>query len=290
MLKDWQWTGGGSALDHRCSDSDKGIAGPATAKSGTQTNQTYKVPFPMNNSSSYSDLYDWSITDPTSFWQGQAEAIHWQTPFHTVCDFTNPPFVRWFVGGRTNLCYNAVDRHLAKRADQAAIFFHSSEFSTEKVVTYGQLHGEVTRFAAVLKKLGINKGDRVVIYLPMIPEAAYAVLACARLGAIHSVVFGGFSPDSLAGRIEDCKSKIVITADEGLRGGRKVPLKANVDAAIAKLGDGIDHVIVVRRTGGDVDWVAGRDIWYHEECAKVSADCPPEPMNAEDPLFILYTS
>src|SRR5246500_4553800 len=243
----------------------------------------------MNNSSSYTELYNWSITDPTSFWRGQAEAIHWHAPFHTVCDFTNPPFVRWFVGGRTNLCYNAVDRHLATRADQPAIFFHSSEFGIEKVITYGQLHVEVTRFAAVLKKLGINKGGRVVIYLPMIPEAAYAMLACARIGAIHSVVFAGFSPDSLAQRIKDCQSKIIITADEGLRGGKKVPLKANVDAALSKVDD-VDWVVVVKRTGGKVDMNPSRDLWYHDAARMVTTECPVEHMHAEDPLFILYTS
>ena len=169
----------------------------------------------MNYSIPYGDLYNWSVTDPTSFWHGQAEAIHWQTPFHTVCDFTNPPFARWFVGGKTNLCYNAVDRHLETRANQPAIFFHSSESGTEQVITYRQLHREVTSFAAVLKKLGINKGDRVVIYLPMIPEAAYAMLACARIGAIHSVVFAGFAASSLANRIVDTQAKLVVTAVTG---------------------------------------------------------------------------
>ena len=175
----------------------------------------------MNSSILYGDLYNWSVTDPTSFWHGQAEAIHWQTPFHTVCDFTNPPFVRWFVGGKTNLCYNAVDRHLETRGNQPAIFFHSSESGTEQIVTYRQLHREVTSFAAVLKKLGIKKGDRVVIYLPMIPEAAYAMLACARIGAIHSVVFAGFAASSLATRIVDAQAKLVIPRCRSSRRGER---------------------------------------------------------------------
>jgi propionyl-CoA synthetase len=176
----------------------------------------------MNYSIPYGDLYNWSVTHPTSFWQGQAEAIHWQTPFHTVCDFTKQPFARWFVGGKTILCYNAVDRHLETRADQPAIFFHSSESGTEKVITYRKLHREVNRFAAVLKKLGINKGDRLVIYLPMIPEAAYA---------IHSVVFAGFPVSSLANRIVDAQATLVITADAATRAGKIVPLKKLVDEA-----------------------------------------------------------
>ena len=201
----------------------------------------------MNNSSSYSQLYNWSLTDPTSFWQSQAEAIHWQTPFHTVCDFRNPPFVRWFVGGKTNLCYNAVDRHLETRAEQPAIFFQSSEFGTEKVITYQELYREVTRFAAVLKKLGIKKGDRVVIYLPMIPEAAYAMLACARIGAIHSVVFAGFAANSLANRIVDAQAKLVITADAAARAGKIVPLKKVVDEGLTQGETRVEHVLIVHR-------------------------------------------
>jgi len=201
----------------------------------------------MNNSSSYSELYNWSVTDPTSFWQRQAEAIHWQTPFHTVCDFRNSPFVRWFVGGKTNLCYNAVGRHLETRAEQPAIFFQSSEFGTEKVITYQKLYREVTRFAAVLKKLGIKKGDRVVIYLPMIPEAAYAMLACARIGAIHSVVFAGFAANSLANRIVDAQAKLVITADAAARAGKIVPLKKVVDEALTQGETRVEHVLIVHR-------------------------------------------
>ena len=185
---------------------------------------------------------------------------------------------------------NCVDRHLATRGDQVAIIWEGDNPDESKKITYKQLHEEVSRFANVLKAKGVKKGDTVSIYLPMIPEAAYAMLACARIGAVHSIIFGGFSPDSLAGRIEGCKSKVVITADEGLRGGRKVPLKANSDVAIDKTGDIVETQIVVKRTGGKIDWKEGRDCWWHEETAKASPDCPPTEMNAEDPLFILYTS
>ena len=246
----------------------------------------------MNNSSSYTELYNWSITDPTSFWQGQAEAIHWHAPFQTVCDFTNPPFVRWFVGGRTNLCYNAVDRHLATRADQPAIFFHSSEFGIEKVITYGQLHVEVTRFAAVLKKLGINKGDRVVIYLPMIPEAAYAMLACARVGAIHSVVFAGFAANSLANRIVDAQAKLVITADAAARAGKLVPLKKVVDEALRQNENSVEHVLIVHR-GIEADLVLcdQRDVLYDHVVQEVSeGQVEPEWLESNEPSYILYTS
>src|SRR6202008_4237684 len=191
--------------------------------------------------------------------------------------------------GTLNVCANCVDRHLAKRGDQVAIIWEGDDPTHDEKITYRQLHERVCKFAKVLKANGVKKGDRVTIYLPMIPEAAYAILACARIGAIHSVVFGGFSPDSLAGRIEDCKSNVVITADDGLRGGRKVSLKANTDAAIAKVG-GVDHVIVVRHTAASVDMDPVRDVWYHEAAAVVTSECPCAEMNAEDPLFILYTS
>ncbi|HEX3939363.1 MAG TPA: acetate--CoA ligase, partial [Xanthobacteraceae bacterium] len=197
--------------------------------------------------------------------------------------------IKWFEDGTLNACFNCVDRHLAKRGDQTAIIWEGDDPKDDKKVTYRQLHAEVQKFANVLKQQGVKKGDRVTIYMPMIPEAAYAMLACARIGAIHSVVFGGFSPDSLAGRIEDCKSNIVITADEGIRGGRTIPLKANTDAAIAKCG-GVDFVVVVKRTGGPVDMDPVRDVWYHEAKDVVTAECPCTEMNAEDPLFILYTS
>ncbi len=197
--------------------------------------------------------------------------------------------IKWFEDGTLNAAYNCIDRHLPKRANQTAIIWEGDDPKDSKHITYQELHDEVCRMANILRNRNVEKGDRVTIYLPMIPEAAYAMLACARIGAVHSVVFGGFSPDSLAGRIEDCQSKVVITADEGLRGGRKVPLKANTDAAIAKVG-GVDHVIVVRRTGGKVDMEPVRDVWYHEAAAVVTSECPCAEMNAEDPLFILYTS
>ena len=198
--------------------------------------------------------------------------------------------IKWFEDGTLNVSANCIDRHLKKRGKQTAIIFEPDDPAQEaKHITYRELHKAVCRFANVLKANGVKRGDRVTIYLPMIPEAAYAMLACARIGAIHSVVFGGFSPDSLAGRIEDCKSRFLITADEGLRGGRKVPLKANADAALKKAG-GVDKVLVVKHTGGQVPWTPGRDLWLEQELAKVGDDCPAEEMNAEDPLFILYTS
>jgi acetyl-CoA synthetase len=245
------------------------------------------------NDAKYQELYARSISDPEGFWAEHGKRIDWIKPFtkvkHTSYDPHNVS-IKWFEDGTTNVSMNCIDRHLAKRGDQVAIIWEGDNPDESKKITYKQLHEEVSRFANVLKAKGVNKGDTVTIYLPMIPEAAYAMLACARVGAIHSIVFGGFSPDSLAGRIEGCKSKVVITADEGLRGGRKVPLKANADAAIAKTGDIVKTQIVVKRTGGNVAWNEGRDVWLHEELAKASADCPPTEMNAEDPLFILYTS
>jgi acetyl-CoA synthetase len=198
--------------------------------------------------------------------------------------------IRWFEDGTTNAAYNCIDRHLPQRADQVAIIWEGDDPSQSRHITYRELHDEVCRWANVLRNREVKKGDRVTIYLPMIPEAAFAILACARLGAVHSVVFGGFSPDSLAGRIEDAQSKFVITADEGLRGGRKVPLKENVDAAIARAGGGVDHVVVVRRTGAAVDMVPGRDVYFDDAAKMVTSECPCEEMHAEDPLFILYTS
>ncbi|GGG45881.1 acetate--CoA ligase [Chelatococcus composti] len=240
----------------------------------------------------YKEMYEASIRDPEAFWGEHGRRIDWFTPYQKVKNVSYAPgavSIRWFEDGVTNVAYNCIDRHLEKRGDQTAIIWEGDDPSESRYITYRELHDEVCRFANVLRNRGVGKGDRVTIYMPMIPEAAFAMLACARLGAIHSVVFGGFSPDSLAGRIEDCASRVVITADEGVRGGRKVPLKANVDAAIAKTG-GVDHVIVVRRTGADVAMEPGRDVWYHEAAAMVTTDCPCEPMGAEDPLFILYTS
>ena len=240
----------------------------------------------------YDQLYGRARADAGTFWLEQAKRLDWIKRPEIAGDwsFDKADFrIRWFADGRLNVAANCIDRHLAKRGDAVALIWEPDEPSEEpKRFTYRELHAEVCRFANVLKAQGVAKGDRVTIYLPMIPEAAFAVLACARIGAIHSVVFGGFSPDALAGRIEDCGSTVVVTADEGRRGGKRVPLKANVDAA-AEQAPGLKRVIVVRATGGDVA-MSARDIWYHEAAAEVSADCAPEPMGAEDPLFILYTS
>jgi acetyl-CoA synthetase len=241
----------------------------------------------------YEKLYAKSVKNPDKFWAKQAKRIDWIKPFSIVknCSFAYPDvFIKWYEDGTLNVSANCIDRHLKKRGKQTAIIWEPDDPNAEaKHISYRELHENVCRLANVLKAYGVKRGDRVTIYLPMIPEAAYAMLACARIGAIHSVVFGGFSPDSLAGRIEDCKSNFVITADEGLRGGRKIPLKANADEALKKVS-GVGKVLVVRHTGGNVPWTPGRDLWLDEELAKVGADCPPEEMGAEDPLFILYTS
>jgi acetyl-CoA synthetase len=244
------------------------------------------------NDENYRALYEKSVRDPDGFWREQASRIDWRKPFTKVKNTSFDPHnvsIKWFEDGMLNVCANCVDRHLAKRGDQVAIIWEGDEPDMDLKITYRQLHERVNRLANVLKKHGVKKGDRVTIYLPMIPEIAYAMLACARIGAIHSVVFGGFSPDSLASRILDCDSSVIITADEGVRGGRKVPLKANTDKALEKCPS-IQRVFVVKRTNGPVAWTAGRDFWLGEEMLSVSADCPPEVMNAEDPLFILYTS
>ncbi len=241
----------------------------------------------------YKAMYELSVKDPVAFWGEHGKRIDWFKPFTKVKDVSYAPgqvSIKWFEDGTTNVSYNCIDRHLAKRADQVAIIWEGDDPNVSKKITYRQLHEEVCRFANVLKAHGVQKGDAVTIYLPMIPEAAYAMLACARIGAIHSIVFGGFSPDSLSNRIEDCDSKVVITADEGLRGGKAVHLKRNVDVADPKVKGGIKKVIVVKHTGGHIPMHPGRDVWYHEEAAKVSAHCPPVEMGAEDPLFILYTS
>jgi acetyl-CoA synthetase len=239
----------------------------------------------------YDRLYAESLRDPEKFWGEQGKRLHWSKPYTRVknTSFTGDVEIRWYEDGTLNASYNCVDRHLATRADQTAIIWEGDSPEVHRHISYAELHENVCRLANVLKSRGVKKGDRVTIYLPMIPEAAYAMLACARIGAIHSVVFGGFSPDSLMGRIQDCDSNVLITADEGLRGGRKVPLKANADAALAKCPS-VKSVVVVRHTGGDIGWVEGRDIWYHEAAGAVSPHCPPEEMSAEDSLFILYTS
>jgi len=229
---------------------------------------------------------------PEAFWAEQAERLDWMTFPTKIKDvsFKKADFrIRWFEDGVLNASVNCIDRHLPARKDEVAILWEGDEPTDSEAVTFGQLHDRVCRLANVLKANGVQKGDRVTIYLPMIPEAAYAMLACARIGAVHSVIFGGFSPDSIAGRIEDCQSTFVITADEGCRGGKKVPLKANVDKALEKVG-GVKTVVVLRHTGADVPFVEGRDLDWGVEADKASPDCAPEPMNAEDPLFILYTS
>ncbi|MCM8734525.1 acetate--CoA ligase [Azospirillum sp. A1-3] len=243
------------------------------------------------NAEAYARMYEQSVKDPEAFWGEQGKRLDWIKPYSKVKDvnFNDDVHIRWFHDGTLNVSANCIDRHLATRGDQTAILFEGDDPGVSKAITYKELHEKVSRLANVLKKNGVKKGDRVTIYLPMIPEAAYAMLACTRIGAIHSIVFGGFSPDSLKDRIVDCDSHFVITSDEGLRGGRKVPLKANADKAVAG-APMVKHVLVVKHTGGDVAWTAGRDLWYHEEMDSVSADCPPEEMSAEDPLFILYTS
>ena len=240
----------------------------------------------------YHAMYRRSVEDPNGFWGEAAARLDWIKPFTTVKNTSFAPgdiHIRWFEDGALNVSANCLDRHLRTRGDKVALIWEGDNPSESRTITYRELHAEVCRFANVLKKLGVEKGDRVTIYLPMIPEAAVAMLACTRIGAIHSVVFGGFSPDSLAGRISDCRSALVITADEGLRGGKTVPLKQNTDLALTRtIGD--EKVLVIRRTGSEVAMHGGRDFWYHELAAEVSAACPPVAMGAEDPLFILYTS
>ncbi len=241
----------------------------------------------------YEKLYQKSIEKPDKFWGKEGLRLDWIKPYTKVknATFEYPNVsIKWYEDGTLNVAANCIDRHLKKRGKQTAIIFEPDDPNAPALhITYKELYKNVCKLANVLKANGVRRGDRVTIYLPMIPEAAYAMLACARIGAIHSVVFGGFSPDSLAGRIEDCGSKLLITADEGMRGGRKVALKANADAALRKVG-GVERVLVVGRTGAEVPWTEGRDRWLHDELAKVDTDCPPEEMGAEDPLFILYTS
>ena len=264
----------------------------------TDTSRTYPVPEAFAKAANltpeaYREMYAASIADPVTFWGEQGKRLDWIEPYTVVKDVsweTGDLHVRWYADGVLNVTANCIDRHLETRGDKAAFIWEGDAPGESHTVTYRELHAAVCKFANVLKKLGVKKGDRVTIYMPMILEAAYAMLACARIGAVHSVVFGGFSPEALAGRITDCGSNVVITADEGLRGGRKVALKANADKAAAIAGDTVTRMLVVKRTGADVSMTEGRDHWLHEIAADISAECAPEPMSAEDPLFILYTS
>jgi len=246
------------------------------------------------NNDQYQQMYKRSVEENEAFWGEQGERLEWSKPYTEVKDVSfdkSNHRIRWYADGELNVAFNCIDRHLETRGDQTAIIFEGDEPSDDAHITYRELHAHVSRMANVLKSLGAKKGDRITLYMPMIPEAAYAMLACARIGAIHSVVFGGFSPEALAGRIEGCNSNIVITADEGVRGAKAIPLKENVDKALEHEGTAcVDHVLVVRRTGGQIQWKDGRDIWYHDRFDLVESECPCEPMNAEDPLFILYTS
>ncbi|TRO12844.1 acetate--CoA ligase [Ectopseudomonas mendocina] len=239
----------------------------------------------------YLRLYQQSVEQPETFWGEQAKTfLDWFKPWDQVhTSDLKQGHAEWFKGGQLNVAYNCIDRHLEKRGEQIAIIWEGDNPAESAHITYNKLHHNVSRLANVLKGRGVKKGDRVCIYMPMIPEAAYAMLACARIGAVHSVVFGGFSPDALRDRILDADCRAVITADEGVRGGKYIPLKANVDKALQSCPD-VSTVVVVERTQGDIAWVEGRDLWYHQALKKVDADCPAEPMDAEDPLFILYTS
>jgi acetyl-CoA synthetase len=240
----------------------------------------------------YAEKYRRSLEEPEAFWREETARVDWIKPWTQVskASFEEADFgIEWFADGTLNVSANCLDRHLADRGEVTAIIWEGDDPSQQRRITYRELHEDVCRFADTLKRLGTRKGDRVTIYLPMIPEAAVAMLACSRIGAIHSVVFGGFSPEALAGRIQDCDSKIVVTADAGMRGGKQVPLKANVDAALAHC-PGVEAVLTVRHVGNVVAWTEGRDHWWHEAREAASPDCPAEEMSAEDPLFILYTS
>ena len=240
----------------------------------------------------YLSMYKQSVEDPEGFWAEHGKRVDWIKPFtkvkNTSYDYHNVS-IKWFEDGQLNVAANCIDRHLATKADQVAIIWEGDDPADHASITYRELHEAVCKLSNVYKSLGVGRGDRVVLYMPMIPEAAYAMLACARIGAIHSIVFGGFSPDALGDRIEGCEAKLVVTADQGLRGGRTVPLKTNTDAALKKVTHDV-KTLVVKRTGGDVPMQDGRDFWYGDLVDEASSDCPPEPMNAEDPLFILYTS
>ncbi len=243
------------------------------------------------NAEQYQSMYRQSVEDPEGFWSEQAtQFLSWDAPWQQVRHHDFPKGeVSWFAGGKLNVSTNCIDRHLALRGDQVAIIWEGDNPTDDSLITYRQLYEHVCRLANVLKAKGVKKGDRVCIYMPMIPEAAYAMLACARIGAVHSVIFGGFSPEALKDRISDSDCGVVITADEGVRGGKSVPLKKNMDTALTQC-PGVHTVLVVKRTGARIDWQAGRDVWYHDAVDEVASDCPAEPVDAEDPLFILYTS
>ncbi|WP_119395932.1 acetate--CoA ligase [Salinibius halmophilus] len=261
--------------------------------------KTYAVPKwaaerALINNEQYEAMYRQSVEDNEGFWREHGQRVDWIKPYSAVKDVSfnkDDLHIRWFHDGTLNVAANCIDRHLEKRASQPAIIWEGDDPSEDRVISYQELSEEVNRLGNALRAQGVKKGDRVTIYMPMIPEASFAMLACARIGAVHSVVFGGFSPEALAGRIIDCESTFIITADEGLRGGRQVPLKKNVDKALEHPAVGtVEKVLVVKRTGGDVAWDDSRDVWYHDAVEGQSTDCPAEEMNAEDPLFILYTS
>lgn len=241
----------------------------------------------------YLSMYQESVNDPQLFWGKHGKIVDWIKPFTQVKNTSFEPGninIKWFEDGQLNVSANCIDRHLAERGDEVAIIWEGDDPKDDDQITFNQLHDKVCRFSNVLKAQGVKKGDVVCLYMPMVPEAAVAMLACTRIGAIHTVVFGGFSPEALSGRIIDSNAKVVITADEGVRGGRAVPLKANVDQALKNPDTNISSVVVFQRTGGHVEWNSERDIWWHEAAEQASPECEPEPMNAEDPLFILYTS
>ena len=260
--------------------------------------KTYPVPAAVAahahiNDAQYQEMYRASIDDPEKFWAEKAEEfLHWDKKWDTVLDWSFDKenlHIRWFEGGKLNVAYNCIDRHLATRGDQVAIIWEGDDPNVSKEITYNELYEQVTRLANVLKQRGVKKGDRICLYMPMVPEAAYAMLACARIGAVHSIVFGGFSPEALKDRILDSDCQVVITADEGVRGAKPIPLRANVDKALEQCPN-VHTVLMVKRTGGEINWNPQRDVWYHEAMAEASNDCPPELMDAVDPLFILYTS
>ncbi len=244
------------------------------------------------NKAEYERMYEESITSPEKFWEKHGKRIDWMKPYTKIRDVSynkEDLHIRWYEDGALNASYNCLDRHIETRGNNTAIIWEGDDPNESKHISYNELHEQVCKFSNVLLNAGAKKGDRITIYMPMIPEATVAMLACTRIGAIHSVVFGGFSPDALAGRIEDCNSTIIITADEGIRGGKTIPLKSNTDEAISK-AKMCKTTIVVKRTGVEINWIDGQDIWYHEEMEKASANCPPAEINAEDPMFILYTS